>query len=153
MLLFKHLTERIKMNTTRRNRLYTILALLVGVSIGVGIALFALKQNINLFYTPTQIKNGEAPRNTQIRAGGMVVKNSIVRSKTDLDVSFIVTDYDQNLRVVYNGVLPDLFREGQGIVVLGKLDDSRTLVATQVLAKHDEKYMPPEVADSLEKEK
>lgn len=141
------------MNKTRKNKLYTILALLIGISIGVGIALFALRQNINLFYTPTQIKNGEAPINTQIRAGGMVVKNSIIRSKPDLDVSFIVTDYDENLRVTYNGILPDLFREGQGIVVLGKLDDTKTLVATQVLAKHDEKYMPPEVADSLKKGK
>lgn len=139
------------MNQTRKNKLYTILALLVGISIGLGIALFALRQNINLFYTPTQIKNGDAPIGTQIRAGGMVVENSILRSKTDLGVSFIVTDYEKDLQVKYNGVLPDLFREGQGIVVLGKLDNTKTLIATQVLAKHDEQYMPPEVANSLKK--
>jgi cytochrome c-type biogenesis protein CcmE len=133
----------------RKKRLLIILAILVGISLAVGLALSALQQNINLFYTPTQIANGEAPADTRIRAGGMVENGSLKRSGDSLDVEFVVTDFAKNVTIRYRGILPDLFREGQGIVALGKLDADGVLVADEVLAKHDEKYMPPEVTKAL----
>ncbi|MBB2495933.1 cytochrome c maturation protein CcmE [Aquipseudomonas ullengensis] len=137
------------MNAVRKKRLYIVLAILVGVSIAVGLALSALKENINLFYTPTQIANGEAPQDTRIRAGGMVSEGSVKRSTDTLDIEFVVTDFAKNVTIRYHGILPDLFREGQGIVALGKLDANGVLVADEVLAKHDENYMPPEVTKAL----
>ena len=137
------------MNPQRKKRLLLILGLLVGVAIAVGFALSALQQNINLFYTPTQIANGEAPLDTRIRAGGMVEKGSVQRSSDSLDVRFVVTDFNKSVPITYRGILPDLFREGQGIVALGKLNDQGVVVADEVLAKHDEKYMPPEVTKAL----
>jgi len=136
-------------NPQRKKRLYLILGLLVGVAIAVGFALSALQQNINLFYTPTQIANGEAPLDTRIRAGGMVEKGSVQRSSDSLDVRFVVTDFNKSVPITYRGILPDLFREGQGIVALGKLNADGVVVADEVLAKHDEKYMPPEVTKAL----
>jgi len=133
----------------RKKRLYIVLAILAGVGIAVALALSALQENINLFYTPTQIANGEAPKDTRIRAGGMVEKGSLQRSGDSLDVQFVVTDFARNVTIRYRGILPDLFREGQGIVALGKLDADGVLVADEVLAKHDEKYMPPEVTKAL----
>nr|WP_197985831.1 cytochrome c maturation protein CcmE [Pseudomonas sp. CFBP 8772] len=133
----------------RKKRLLIILAILAGVGIAVSLALSALKENINLFYTPTQIASGEAPRDTRIRAGGMVVQGSLQRSSDSLDVSFVVTDFNKSVPITYRGILPDLFREGQGIVALGKLNGDGVVVADEVLAKHDEKYMPPEVAKAL----
>lgn len=138
------------MNPTRRKRLLIVLAIVVGVGAAVGLALFALQQNINLFYTPTQIANGEAPKNTRIRAGGLVEKGSLVRDTQTLAVSFRVTDGVQSITIQYQGILPDLFREGQGIVALGRISPTGQLVADEVLAKHDEKYMPPEVTKALE---
>lgn len=140
------------MNPLRKKRLIIILAILVGVGAAVGLALSALQQNINLFYTPTQIANGEAPQDTRIRAGGMVEKGSLQRSKDSLDVKFVVTDFNKSVTIAYRGILPDLFREGQGIVALGKLNADGVVVADEVLAKHDEKYMPKEVADALKKQ-
>src|SRR5690606_10842371 len=105
---------------------------------------------INLFYTPTEIANGAAPQDARIRAGGMVVAGSVQRSTDSLDVSFDVSDGAQQVTIRYSGILPDLFREGQGIVALGRLNEDRVLVADEVLAKHDEEYMPPEVAQALE---
>ncbi|MBF8748843.1 cytochrome c maturation protein CcmE [Pseudomonas putida] len=137
------------MNPQRKKRLLLILGLLVGVAIAVGFALSALQQNINLFYTPTQIANGEAPLDTRIRAGGMVEKGSVQRSGDSLDVRFVVTDFNKSVPITYRGILPDLFREGQGIVALGKLNAEGVVVADEVLAKHDEKYMPPEVSKAL----
>ncbi|WP_027977493.1 cytochrome c maturation protein CcmE [gamma proteobacterium L18] len=137
------------MNPLRKKRLLIIVGLLVGLGVAVGLALSALQQNINLFYTPTQIANGEAPVDTRIRAGGMVEKGSLVRSADSLDVRFVVTDFNKNVTITYRGILPDLFREGQGIVALGKLDANGVVVADQILAKHDEKYMPPEVTKAL----
>ena len=137
------------MNPLRRKRLLIILAIMAGVGIAVTLALSALRENINLFYTPTQIANGEAPLDTRIRAGGMVEKGSLQRSGDSLDVKFIVTDFNKSVTITYRGILPDLFREGQGIVALGKLNADGVVVADEVLAKHDEKYMPPEVAASL----
>lgn len=137
------------MNPVRKKRLFIILAILAGVGIAVALALSALQQNINLFYTPTQIANGEAPKDTRIRAGGMVRDGSVQRSQDSLEVQFVVTDFAKDVTIRYHGILPDLFREGQGIVALGKLDAGGVLVADEVLAKHDEKYMPPEVTKAL----
>ena len=137
------------MNPQRKKRLALILALVAGVAVAVGLALSALQQNINLFYTPTQIANGEAPVGARIRAGGMVEKGSLQRSGDSLDVRFVVTDFQQKVTITYRGILPDLFREGQGIVALGRLNEAGVVVADEVLAKHDEKYMPPEVTKAL----
>ena len=139
------------MNPQRKKRLFIILGILAGVGIAVGLALSALQQNINLFYTPTQIAAGEAPQEARIRAGGMVKEGSVVRSNDSLDVDFVVTDYAADVTIRYRGILPDLFREGQGIVALGRLNADGVLVADEVLAKHDENYMPPEVTQALEK--
>lgn len=137
------------MNPQRKKRLLLIVGLLVGVGVALGLALSALQQNINLFYTPTQIANGEAPLDTRIRAGGMVEQGSVQRSSDSLDVRFVVTDFNKSVPITYRGILPDLFREGQGIVALGKLNGDGVVVADEVLAKHDEKYMPPEVSKAL----
>lgn len=137
------------MNPLRKKRLYIVLAILAGVGIAVALALSALRENINLFYTPTQIAGGEAPLDTRIRAGGMVQKGSLKRTGDSLDVEFVVTDFAKDVTIRYRGILPDLFREGQGIVALGKLDANGELIADEVLAKHDENYMPPEVTKAL----
>ncbi len=138
------------MNPVRKKRLYIVLAIIAGVGIAVALALSALQQNINLFYTPTQIANGEAPQDTRIRAGGLVEEGSVKRSSDSLDTDFVVTDGAKNVTIRFTGILPDLFREGQGIVAMGKLDANGVLIADEVLAKHDENYMPPEVMQALE---
>ena len=139
------------MNPVRKKRLFIILAILAGVGVAVTLALSALQENINLFYTPTQISAGEAPEGTRIRAGGMVEEGSVQRSNDSLTVTFRVTDYAEAVTIRYQGILPDLFREGQGIVALGRVNADGVLVADEVLAKHDENYMPPEVTAALEK--
>lgn len=139
------------MNPKRKQRLIIVLFIVFGVGAAVGLTMFALSQNINLFYSPTQIAGGEAPKHTRIRAGGMVVDGSVKRDQNSLNVTFDVTDYEKNVTIQYDGILPDLFREGQGIVAQGELDDNNVLQASEVLAKHDENYMPPEVAEALEK--
>ncbi len=139
------------MNPVRKKRLFIVLAILAGVGIAVALALSALQQNINLFYTPTQIAAGEAPESTRIRAGGLVEEGSVKRTNDSLSVAFRVTDGAQAITITYQGILPDLFREGQGIVALGRVNSEGVLVADEVLAKHDENYMPPEVTQALEK--
>ncbi len=139
------------MTPKRKQRLLVVLFIVIGVSVAVGLTLFALNQNINLFYSPTQIAAGEAPQNTRIRAGGMVVDGSVKRDTDSLFVQFDITDYAKTVTVEYTGILPDLFREGQGIVAQGALNERGVLEAVEVLAKHDENYMPPEVAEALEK--
>ena len=139
------------MNPVRKKRLYIVLAILCGVSIAVALALTALQENINLFYTPSQIANGEAPVDTRIRAGGLVEEGSVKRSADSLEVDFVVTDGAHGVTIRYSGILPDLFREGQGIVALGRVNEQGVLGADEVLAKHDEIYMPPEVMQALEK--
>ena len=139
------------MNPVRKKRLFIILAILAGVGVAVTLALSALQENINLFYTPTQIAAGEAPEGTRIRAGGMVEEGSVQRTNDSLTVTFRVTDYAEAVTIQYQGILPDLFREGQGIVALGRVNADGVLVADEVLAKHDENYMPPEVTAALEK--
>jgi cytochrome c-type biogenesis protein CcmE len=139
------------MNPKRQKRLLVILAIVIGSSLAVGLTLYALNQNINLFYSTSQIAQGEAPQNARIRVGGMVVKGSLKRSPNSLQVSFQITDYAHSVTVKFTGILPDLFREGQGIIAQGKLDANGVFQADEVLAKHDEKYMPPEIKDSLKK--
>ena len=124
--------------------------IVVGCTIATGLALLALRENINLFFSPSQIVDGTAPSNTTIRLGGMVVSGSIQRGD-NLGVTFVLTDLAEQVTVAYEGILPDLFREGQGIVTQGKLDSTGRFLAEQVLAKHDETYMPPEVNDALRK--
>ncbi len=139
------------MHPIRKKRLTIVLFLLAGLAVAVGLTTYALRQNINLFYDPTQISAGEAPVDVRIRAGGMVEEGSVVRDPGSLKVEFRVTDFSSSVLVEYDGILPDLFAEGQGIVAMGRLDNSGRFVADQVLAKHDENYMPPEVEDSLKK--
>jgi cytochrome c-type biogenesis protein CcmE len=138
-------------NPVRKKRLFIVLAIVAGVGIAVALALSALQQNINLSYTPTQIAAGEAPEGTRIRAGGLVEEGSVKRTNDSLSVAFRVTDGAQAITITYQGILPDLFREGQGIVALGRVNADGVLVADEVLAKHDENYMPPEVTQALEK--
>ena len=141
------------MHPVRKKRVITISVILVVLSAAIGLVMYALSQNINLFYSPSQIAAGEAPLNVTIRAGGMVVDGSVKRDSASLDVAFMVTDYKHSVLIEYTGILPDLFREGQGIVAQGKLDERGVLIASEVLAKHAEEYMPPEVNDALEKAK
>ena len=136
------------MNLVRKKRLIIVLAIVAGVGAAVGLALSALQQNINLFYTPTQIANGEAPTDTRIRAGGLVEKGSLQRSEDSLNVRFVVTDGAKEVTIAYHGILPDLFREGQAVVATGRMQQG-VFVAEDVLAKHDETYMPKEVADKM----
>ena len=136
------------MNPVRKQRLYIALFLLVVVSGTATALMLALQQDINLFYPPDQVASGEAPRDVRIRAGGMVLEGSVERSQSDLSVQFVLTDRaNAEFAVRYKGILPDLFREGQGIVVQGKINGDGVFIADEVLAKHDENYMPPELMD------
>jgi cytochrome c-type biogenesis protein CcmE len=139
------------MTPARKKRLYWILALVCGAGVAVALALAALQENINLFYTPSQIAAGEAPRGMRIRAGGLVETGSLKRTQDSLALRFSITDGARSIAVRYQGILPDLFREGQGIVALGKIDREGTLHADEVLAKHDENYMPPEAMYALKR--
>ena len=141
------------MTPLRKQRFILVGLLVIGVSVAIGLALLALRENINLFFSPTQVKAGEAPRQTNFRLGGMVVDGSVRGPDTDLSVEFVLTDTIEEVIVTYRGLLPDLFREGQGIVAQGVLNNDGVFEATQVLAKHDENYMPPEVAEALKKAK
>ncbi|CAB1276519.1 cytochrome c maturation protein CcmE [Candidatus Nitrosacidococcus tergens] len=139
--------------TVRQRRFAMIALVVVGVAIATGLSLKAFNKNILFFYSPSQVAAGEVPMDTMIRVGGLVVNGSVKRESGKLDMKFEITDNDKSMTIVYSGILPDLFREGQGIVALGKLGPNKILEATEVLAKHDEKYMPPEVANSLVKTK
>ena len=138
------------MHPIRKQRLIVVSLVVVLSSAAAGLVAVALRDNINLFYPPVDVLAGKAPNNRSIRLGGMVVEGSIERSDTELDTTFWVTDYEASVAVRYSGILPDLFAEGEGVVAEGVLDDDGVLIATQVLAKHDENYMPPEVAAALE---
>jgi len=138
------------MHPQRKKRLQLILFMVIGLGGAVALMLFSLRQNIDLCVTPTQIANGEIAENQTIRAGGLVIAGSVKRADDGLQVSFGLTDGESEVIVEYEGILPDLFREGQGIVALGKVDSRRVLIASEVLAKHDENYMPPEVQHALE---
>ena len=135
--------------TPRRKRMLVIALCVLGVGIAVALILTAFNQNLMYFYSPAEVARGEAPGNRPFRLGGMVVKGSVERDAADLFVRFKVTDFAQERAIAYRGILPDLFREGQGIVAIGELDDAGVFIASEVLAKHDENYMPPEVAQAL----
>ena len=136
------------MNPKRRNRLISVLFLVTGAGVSVAMLLLALSENINMFYPPVEVIDGTAPVGARIRAGGMVRNGSVTRDGDSLDVSFVLTDFDgSNFQVIFSGILPDLFREGQGVIVEGQLHGNGVFRADQVLAKHDENYMPPELAD------
>ncbi len=135
------------MNPIRRNRLVAVVFLLVGAGVTVGLVLTALNENINLFYPPDQIVSGEAPVGARIRAGGMVKVGSVEHASDELAVRFVLSDLaGSDFTVTYRGMLPDLFKEGQGVLCTGRLGDDGVFVAEEVLAKHDENYMPPELA-------
>ena len=135
--------------TPRQKRLATVVAIVVGVGIATTFALQAFNKNLLYYYSPTQISAGEAPSSRSFRVGGLVENGSFKRPEGSLEASFTLTDYNKQVTVKYTGVLPDLFREGQGIIARGKLDNG-VFVAEEVLAKHDENYMPPEVKQSLQ---
>ena len=135
------------MTPARKKRLALVLLMIGGVAVGVGFALNSLNQNIMFFLTPSEVLAGEAPRGQLFRVGGMVVDGSVSRPGDGLTVRFDLTDNEKQVTVLYTGILPDLFREGQGIIANGRLDDNGEFVAEEVLAKHDENYMPPELAD------
>ena len=126
-----------------------VVFLVLGIGVAVAFTLNAFRQNILFFFTPSQVAAGEAPVGHPFRIGGLVAENSVKRTEGSLEIHFDVTDTVNTVRVVYEGILPDLFREGQGIVTKGTLDQTGVFVASEVLAKHDENYMPPEVSDML----
>ena len=139
------------MKPQRRNRLLLVLVLVCGLGLAVTFVLKALNSNINLFYTPVQVLAGEVPLGARVRAGGMVEVGSIRRSDASLEVAFTVSDLaGAAFEIRYTGILPDLFREGQGVVATGTLSKDGVFFAEEILAKHDEKYMPPEVAMALD---
>jgi len=131
------------MKPHRRRRLYWIMAILFGVGTATSLAIYALGQNVNLYFTPSQLVANYPPAGHVFRIGGMVKKSSFIREANSLKVHFVLTDYQDEVLVEYTGILPTLFREGQGVVVQGKLNREGKFIADQVLAKHDEKYMPP----------
>jgi cytochrome c-type biogenesis protein CcmE len=137
------------MTPKRKKRLILIALMVAGVGVAITVALKAFNENLMFFYTPSAVAAGEAPAGHLIRVGGLVTNGSVKRQPDGLTVTFDITDYAETIKVQYTGILPDLFREGQGIVARGRLQDGNLFVAEEVLAKHDEKYMPPEVADAL----
>lgn len=140
------------MTPARKKRLFLISLMVAGVAVGVGLALKSLDENIMFFFTPTEVRAGKAPGNKLFRMGGMVVNGSVSRPGDGLTVQFDLTDNERQVTVKYAGILPDLFREGQGIIANGKLNDDGEFVAQEVLAKHDENYMPPELAGMHKKD-
>jgi len=139
--------------TPRQKRLTWILVGVALVAAAVGLVLFALKNNVSLYFTPTQVFNKEAPQARNFRIGGMVEEGSVQRQKDGLTVHFKITDTANAMEVVYKGILPDLFKEGKGVVAQGKLNADNVFEAEEVLAKHDENYMPPEAMDAINKAK
>jgi cytochrome c-type biogenesis protein CcmE len=137
------------MTPKRRKRMLLIGLMVAGVAIAAGFALKAFNENLMFFYTPSKVVAGEAPAGHLIRVGGLVTNGSVQRQSDGLTVRFDITDNAETITVQYTGILPDLFREGQGIVAHGRLQEDRLFVADEVLAKHDENYMPPEVAAAL----
>ncbi|NOR43930.1 MAG: cytochrome c maturation protein CcmE [Gammaproteobacteria bacterium] len=134
----------------RSRRKVLVLGIVFGVATASVLGLTAFEENLLYFYSPTQVKSGDAPRAHTFRVGGLVVDGSVLRAPDSLMVQFDVTDNEESMTVQYTGILPDLFREGQGIVAMGSFSSNGNFVADEVLAKHDEKYMPPEVAAALQ---
>ena len=139
--------------TPRKKRILMVCTMIAGISVAALLILTAFEKNLMYFYSPTEIINGEAPQSRSFRIGGLVVSDTVIRNPDDLKVSFILTDTVNKVKVIYEGILPDLFREGQGIVANGKLQSDNIFIADQVLAKHDENYMPKTIKKELEKNK
>ena len=135
--------------TPRRKRMIAVAAIVIGVGAATAVALQAFQENIMYFYSPSQISAGEAPTGRSFRLGGLVTTGSLQRTPGSIEINFVVTDNAESIPVKYSGLLPDLFREGQGVIAHGKLTEDGVFVADEVLAKHDENYMPPEVAETL----
>ena len=133
----------------RQQRMLAVGLVVAGVGIAAFFALQAFQENLLYYYSPTQIADGEAPAGRAIRVGGLVVDGSLSREEGTLNVEFVVTDLASEVRIKHTGILPDLFREGQGVIARGQFNSNGMFVADEVLAKHDENYMPPEVAESL----
>ena len=133
----------------RTVRIYYISAILVLLSVLLFMFIKTFNDNLLFYRSPSQITNAEFPENYVFRVGGVVLDGSLIKSKNTMNVKFTITDYERNLDISYTGILPDLFREGQGVVIRGKLASDGIFYAEEVLAKHDETYMPPEVLESL----
>ena len=138
------------MTPTRKRRLIAVLLILAGVSLAAGIASYSLQENLLYFQSPSDLAMQPIPPGRQFRLGGLVKPGSVSRAQDGLGTRFVVTDGPQEVEVEYVGILPDLFREGQGVIARGALDGNGLFEASEVLAKHDENYMPPEVAEALE---
>jgi len=138
------------MTPRRRQRLFWVLALLVGVGVAVALMLKAFNENLMHFYGPTQVAAGQAPADARFRLGGLVEPGSVKRETGNIEVHFVLTDTKHRIPVQFSGILPDLFREGQGIVTHGRMNADGVFMADTVLAKHDEDYMSPEVAEALD---
>ncbi len=139
------------MNKIHRQRLYYLLFFLAGLSIASALIFYALRQNMNVFLTPNQITTTQVAPDYRIRLGGLVKERSVVRDANGLGVQFVVTDFKRDITVRYEGILPDLFREGKGVMTEGTINKNGVFMATQVLAKHDENYMPKNVYEQLRK--
>ncbi len=135
--------------TPRQRRIALVVGILAGVSVAGLLALSAFRENVMFFFDPSQVAAGEAPIDKRFRLGGMVRPGTVEREAGSLDISFVVTDFQRDVKVVYTGVVPDLFRENQGVVAHGRLGSDGIFVADEILAKHDENYMPPEVAEAI----
>jgi cytochrome c-type biogenesis protein CcmE len=139
------------MTPTRKRRLIAVLVIILGVSLASTVAFRALNENMLFFVSPTDVRDQALPAGKRFRLGGLVAPGSVSRAEDSLAVQFVVSDGAASVDVRFDGILPDLFREGQGIIAIGALSTNGRFEATEVLAKHDENYMPPEVADALEK--
>ncbi|MDH5437044.1 MAG: cytochrome c maturation protein CcmE [Gammaproteobacteria bacterium] len=139
------------MNPKRKRRLTFVVLILIGVGIAVALMITAFQQNMMYFITPTEVAAGTVPEGRTIRLGGLVTEGSLKKENDGVTVNFKVTDNAHEVAVRYTGILPDLFKEGQGIIAMGKLNSTGLFIADEVLAKHDENYMPPEVMEALEK--
>ncbi len=135
----------------RQKRFVFIAVAVAGLSLAVGLVLYALRGNVNLYFTPTQVFNNEVPQGRSFRIGGLVEEGSVKRDKEGLATNFVITDTNKKIPVTYKGILPDLFKEGKGVVAQGKVEADGVMHAEEVLAKHDENYMPPEAADAIKK--
>ena len=141
------------MHPLRKQRLYVVLSILFGTAMAAFLVFKGLSENINLFYSPSDLKKEKINVDNQVRVGGMVKKDSINKESNSLRITFVITDFEEDLLITYEGILPDLFSEEAGIVAKGKINEQGIFIANEVLAKHDENYMPPEVAKTLKDKK
>jgi cytochrome c-type biogenesis protein CcmE len=134
--------------TARQQRMIMVAAIVLGVGVAAGLGMMAFRENVDFFFNPSQVAQGQAPQGQRFRLGGMVAKGTVMKTAGTLDMEFQVTDFSHTVPVKFHGIPPDLFREGQGVVAIGRMQGP-TFVAEEILAKHDENYMAPEVAEAL----